>query len=582
VGGISEEDIERVKSAVNIVDIISRFVPLKKAGKNFVGICPFHPDSSPSFNVSPQRQIFKCFGCGKAGSVFTFLMEYSRVDFPSAVRSLAEECGIEIRTSQRESRGSGDFKRRLFEATDFAASFFQRCLLSPAGQKARSYLKDRGFSEKTWETFGIGFSPVEWSALLDAGSRRRIGAQTFEKAGLAVPRKSGSGHYDRFRGRIIFPIADLQGRILAFGGRLLAGEGPKYINSPETAIYSKGRLLYGLGVARNHNPESEGLVLMEGYTDVIAAHQAGIGGAVASLGTALTKDQALLLRRFTRKVFLLYDPDPAGLAAMERGVELLLQCEIEPRVAELPGGADPADFLGQKGAGALRELLDESPDFFDFKLGLLERKLDLRSHSGKAQAVDEMLGIVRASQNPVVRQLGLRRIADAVGVEESAVARRAEETARPARTPAPAPRPRRPSPQTRIEGDIIEAILCRPNLIDRAREDFPLSRYTDEELRAVAEIAYRLHDLKRPVTLADVLRTPPRGALSEVVSRIARLDSSGEEKDFEKQYREGLRLLDRHTRNDHIRRIKLDLRQAKARGDQSRVDLLLKKLQTLL
>ncbi len=581
MGGIAEEDIDRVKASTDIVELIGRFVPLKKAGRNFVGMCPFHAETSPSFNVNPERQIFKCFGCGKAGNVFSFLMEYNKMEFPQAVRALAEECGVEIEQSRGEDRARADQRKAVYAAAEFAQSFFRRSLLSSQGGEARKYLLSRGISEETSESFGLGFSPDDWSALVDAAAARGIGPDTLEKAGLAIPRQKGDGHYDRFRGRVVFPIQDAQGKVLGFGGRIIAGDGPKYINSPETPIYRKGTVLYGLNVARHNNPEESGLIIMEGYTDVIAAHQAGFRNAVASLGTALTSEQASLARRFTRRISLMYDSDPPGRTAMERAVEVLAAADLDARVAVIPGSKDPADFLAVNPPKAFADLLSSAPDTFEFRLAEIKARLDLTTIGGRAQAVDDLIGLATASRNPVQRQLTIKRIADAVGTTEAAVAQRASAE----RSPGPARAAEAPAPDkcstSRIEADIIEALICDNRLIDSASGEFPAENFRDRELREAAETIYSLRGQGRMVGISDVLRSTPRGILSEIVDRIACSDGA-RQRDFESQYRNSLSRLDRYFRQQRIEEVKRDLRRAESAGDNVLKDELLRRLQGLV
>ncbi len=577
MGGIAEEDIDRVKASVSIVDLVSRFVPLKKTGRNFVGLCPFHAENTPSFNVNPERQIFKCFGCGKAGNVFSFLMEFQKMDFPQAVRSLAEECGIPLSSSPVEDRRKSDLRKNLFQATEFAASFFRRTLLSAEGKGAREYLESRRISPAISEAFNIGLSPQDWDALIGAAGNRGIPPEILEKAGLALPRQKGGGYYDRFRGRLIFPILDLQGKVLGFGGRVMAGEGPKYINSPETAVYHKGSVLYGLHVARNGNLEDDGVIFMEGYTDVIAAHQAGVTNAVASLGTALTPDQASLARRFTRKAWLMYDADEAGLSAMERGVEVLLGAEMDVRVVTLPGAKDPADFLAEGTAEQFRAIMASSPDAFDFRIAAIGRRTDLSSIGGKARAVDEMLAVVRAAPNPVHKQLLVKRISDATGVSEAAIRERlASEAPRRAGRPEKREEPEICS-TSRIEADIIEALICDNTLIDSAASEFPAERFRDKELKSAAEIIFRLRCEGRQVGISDVLRSQPKGLLSVIVDRLAYREVR-EGRDFEEQYRKSVQSIERHCRNERIADVKSELRRT---ADPKQKEGLLRRLQEL-
>ena len=356
---IADQTVEEVRSVADIVEVVGDYVRLKKRGTNYIGLCPFHTEKSPSFNVNPGIGIFKCFGCGEGGDVFAFVGRMEQVPFPEAVRLLAERYGVVIPETDEEASVSSE-QESIIEALRFAARFFHEHLVNdPAGESARSYLKQRGISPATARKFGLGYAPDRWDALLGAAEAAHVSVEVLEKAGLVLSRKDGSGWYDRYRHRLIFPILSHVSKVLGFGGRILVDDKdqPKYVNSPETLVYHKSRVLYGLSHARKAIRGREEAVLVEGYTDVLSLHQAGVEHVVASSGTALTSEQVKLLSRYARRVLLLYDADDAGVKAAARGIELCLEGGLVPYVVALPDGEDPDSFVRNHGAAAFEDYL---------------------------------------------------------------------------------------------------------------------------------------------------------------------------------------------------------------------------------
>lgn len=410
-GKIRADIIERVKEETDIVALVGGYVSLKKAGSGFKGLCPFHGEKSPSFHVSPDRRMFKCFGCGKAGGVLDFVILMDKVTFPEAIEILAERAGIRVeREATGDERDSGP-KVDVFRVNRWAAEFFRRNLGTTQGAGCRDYLERRGLAEEMWKRFGLGFAPDSWDALVTMARKSGVPDQSLLAAGLAKEREQGEGIYDRFRNRLVFPIRDAMDRVIAFGARSLDGSEPKYLNSPETAVFSKGRSLYAIETLR-HLKADQPVLVMEGYTDVIMAHQYGSTGAVATLGTALTESHAHLLARYTQNVILVYDGDAAGRKAAERGVGLFLAVDFDLKVARLDGGEDPCDFFKRRGGDGTEELLAKAGDFLEFMLGEVAARHELTSMTGKVKAADELLQTVRGVANPVKRRLVLDRIAE--------------------------------------------------------------------------------------------------------------------------------------------------------------------------
>ena len=410
---------EKVKQQADIVRVIGEYVRLRKAGQNFVGLCPFHQEKTPSFAVHPVRQMYHCFGCGASGDVFKFVMELDKCGFPEALRTVAEKCGIPL---PRRAEQSPDERREtqqrtaLLEMHREAAAFFARQLHESAeGKVAFAYLEDRGMNKEAMARFALGFAPSGGDALR-RHFRSKYPEKILESSGLFSRDQSGR-IYDRFRRRIMFPIANESGKVIAFGGRAMGDDMPKYMNSPETPIYSKSTVLYHLDRAKEALRQNDFGVLVEGYMDAIAVARAGIGNVIASCGTSLAEPQIKLLSRYTRRVVVNYDPDTAGQAATERSLALLLEKEFDVRVLALPGGADPDKFLKERGAEQYKELLAQAPAYLDY---LIERarRMDRSTAPGKVAALNYLMPYVQRLPNRLLRSEWATRIASELRVDE--------------------------------------------------------------------------------------------------------------------------------------------------------------------
>jgi len=410
---------ERVKQQADIVRVVGEYVRLKKSGQNFLGLCPFHQEKTPSFNVHPVKQIYHCFGCGVGGDVFKFVMELDKCTFPEAIRTVAEKCGIAIpkpRERSPEERRENQQRSALVEMHREAAAFFARQLHESAeGKVAYAYLEDRGLNREAMIKFGLGFAPSSGDALLRF-LKQKYPEKLLEVSGLLSREQSGR-FFDRFRRRIIFPIANEAAKVIAFGGRAMGDDNPKYLNSPETPIYSKSNVLYHLDRAKEALRQNDFGVLVEGYMDAIAVARAGITNVIASCGTSLADPQIKLLGRFTRRVVVNYDPDTAGQAATERSLTLLLEKEFDVRVLALPGGSDPDKFLKEQGAEAYKKLLLQAPPYLDYLIGRA-RLMDRTTASGRVMALNFLMPYVQRLPNRLLRSEWATRIASELHVDE--------------------------------------------------------------------------------------------------------------------------------------------------------------------
>ncbi len=416
---IGEDIIEEIRTAADIVDVISGFVRLRKAGRNFIGLCPFHQEKTPSFNVNPEKGFYRCFGCGKGGSVFTFLMEMEKMTFVEAVRAMGQRYGIAIPEEEPRQGPADDTRDLLHEANALAARFFFDALRSPAGTEAMKYLAGRAWTPETLTAFGVGHAPDSWDQFLTHARARGLREDVLEQAGLVVRNDAGRV-YDRFRGRIMFPIIGMRKRVLGFGARAMRpGDNPKYLNSPESPVYVKSRVLYGLPQALNAIRSTGTVIVVEGYADTISLAQAGVTNVVATSGTALTTDQVRMLVRYTTQVYFLYDADSAGFNAMIRGVDIMIEQGCDPKIVRLPAGDDPDSFVRRHGRGGVERELAAAVSFVDFILARQQQEGRLATPEGSAEAVRHIVSLLAKMQDQIKRQFYISQIAEKYNLREN-------------------------------------------------------------------------------------------------------------------------------------------------------------------
>jgi DNA primase len=444
-----DDKVQEIREAVNIVDVVSQHVLLKQRGKSFIGLCPFHQEKTPSFTVDPVRGFYHCFGCSAGGDAFSFVMKIENVGFLEAVKSLAERAGIPLPVSDGDEARNREIED-LYRANQLALEFFRSALWqSDEGRRARQYILGRGFDRKTLDAFGVGYSPDRWDGLIKKAESAGLPVAVLNRAGLAVPRKEGGGFYDRFRGRLMFPVHNSAGRPVGFGGRLLAAsdQSPKYINTSESPVYQKSQILYGLFQSKAGIRREDRALLVEGYTDMMRLAQAGFDNAVASSGTALTEGQVRLLSQYGRNVTLVYDGDSAGLAAALRGIDLVLAGGLHVDVAVLPKGLDPDVFLLKQGVEAMRRVLEQSMSFIDFRLRQMREQTGIASSREKAEAARTLLSTVSKIRDPVERQLTVKDVAEKLDIQEDLLLRELPRTAA-----GPAQRSLPPAPEPEVRG----------------------------------------------------------------------------------------------------------------------------------
>ncbi len=530
---IPDDVVAEVRARADIVEIVGEVVDLKKAGKDFKGRCPFHDDHSPSFYVVPTKGFYHCFGCGEDGDVFSFVMKRMGLDFVEAVKHVGARSGVVVR-EVRGRRPEEDPNRPLHEANAFADDFFQKRLWeSDDGAGARAYLERRGIDRETAERFHIGFAPDDRQALSERASQHGIEQEVLLELGLLARGDATDEPFDRFRNRLMFAIEDLVGRVVGFGGRVLPGNRSraKYVNSPESTVYHKGRVLYGLARAKNAIRRQAGALVVEGYMDVVSLAATGVENVVAALGTALTDDQARLLKRFTTQAYLCFDSDAAGLRATFRAGDVLLAEGVHPSVVTLPVGEDPDSIVREGGAEALRPHLDAAVDVLDRKVQILEERGYFQTIEKTRQAIDRLLPTLRAAADPTLRDLYVDRVAARTGVQKTTLER--ELTAAPVRRVTPAPPRAAGSPAggrgTRIRGmgaerQLLLLMVKDRSWIEAAREAVGPEDFVDRGYRRIFELLVDQPELDHPPA---ELEEGPRRRLEDLLADTRQFGEAG-------------------------------------------------------
>jgi DNA primase len=505
--GYAREDIDRVRERTDLAELAAEGTKVKRSGRSVMAVCPFHQEKTPSLSIDPARGLYHCFGCGKSGDVFRWVEETQGLDFAGAVELLARRSGITL-TQDPDAARRKDRREILVGVVEAAVDFYYDRLKTGADAgSARGYVRSRGYDSDVVDRFGIGYSPPEWDALVVHLRDRGIGEEAMIKAGLASRSRKG-GLIDRFRGRLMFPIYDLRGDAVGFGARLLEGEGPKYLNSPETAIYHKSRLLYGLNWAKSAIVRSDRSVVVEGYTDVIALHLAELPVAVATCGTALGEDHLDLLRRFSERVVLAFDADEAGAGAAIRGFDKSVPGDLDLRVAVLPEGRDPADLVAGGDKALLTKTIEESAPLLQFRVERELERYDLAEPEARGRAVRATAAIIRLHPDPVVRHeyavLISRRTGVDVDVVERAIGRAAGGRGDPG--PAEVTEPERPlTGEEKAEQEVLRLLLANDPAIRRMEVGPEL--FSRPEHRAAFEV------IGPAVEALEVAETPDLGAI---------------------------------------------------------------------
>ncbi len=568
---IPESLIDEIQSRVEIADIIGRYVPLKRAGRHWKALCPFHKEKTPSFVVNTDKQIFHCFGCGVGGNVFSFLMQHDRLTFPEAVQQIGEQLGVRVDGDAGEV--GRERREPLLALLEQVAQYFERTLAHPEqGAAARAYVAQRGVSEAARKAFRLGFAPAGWERLVTAATGRGISLDQLAAAGLVVQGRSSP--YDRFRQRLIFPITDVRGRVVGFGGRSLDGQEPKYLNSPETAVYSKGRQLFGLAQAKEALDAAKVAVVVEGYFDCVVLASTGLTHVVSPLGTALTHEQARLLKRYVDEVVLAFDADAAGEAATLRGLDLLLEAGFTVRVADLPSGQDPDECIRRDGLARFRERLEASRSMFEFLLQLAAQRHPLTTAEQRVEAAQWVLGTVAKVPNAMLRREYARELAQRFQLDERAV----DEELRRAMGRAPGgaglEMARRPhSAASGAERLLAALVVEEPSRWEQVRGRLSVEHVTDPTLRRILAMTAEALAAGRPPTAAQLASRLSAQGLASIVGELMALAQTVAAKTA--AFEECVKRLRAHARKVMQEQLQAQLHEAQARHDESTIRRLL-------
>ncbi len=572
---IPEQVIDDVQARADIAEVIGRYVPLKRAGRHFKALCPFHRERTPSFMVNTEKQIFHCFGCGVGGNIFSFLMEHDRLTFPEAVRHVAEQVGVAVPETQ--ATAGHESARGLTALLEKVCAHLERRLAHPQqGRAAREYLAERGVSEATAKRFRLGLAPEGWRHLLTAAQGRGVSDAQLEAAGLVI--RGAAGAYDRFRNRLIFPILDARGRVVGFGGRSLDGTEPKYLNSPETAVYTKGRHLYGLAQAKDAILGAKRAVVVEGYFDCVVLSGAGVLPVVSPLGTALTTEQARLLKRYAEEVVLAFDADAAGEAATLRGMDVAVEAGLAVRVARLPAGVDPDEYVRAHGRKGFEALVERSDTVFDFLVETALRRSPPRSLEGKVRAAQFVLPTLAKVPNAMLRREYVRRLAERLGLDESAVAEELRKAApRGTGREAPQPSAAASTPAPGPERMLTALVLDDPSRWEAVSARVRLDDIGDPALRRVLSMVCELETRRHRATPAQVVSRLTEDGHGTLITALVDLAQTVEDADA--VLADCIGRVRRAARAQRVAGLQRQLKDAQEAGRDAEVQRLLRSVQ---
>jgi DNA primase len=543
---IPEDKVSEIKNTADIVEVISEVVVLKKTGKNYIGLCPFHSEKTPSFTVSPEKQIFYCFGCAAGGNVFSFLMKHDGMSFPDAAKILAGRYGIDIPTTAMSPEQKRRMSQResLFATNRLAMEFFRKQLFDDiSGRRAMAYLNKRGINKEIFDNFYLGYAPEGWDNLLRFFTKKNISLDLVEKVGLIVSRKEKSGFYDRFRDRLIFPIFDLNMQVIGFGGRVMDDSLPKYLNSPETPVYNKSRSLYGLHLAKMKCRENERVFIVEGYFDLLALHQHGLQDSVATLGTSLTPEHVQLLKGFVGKdgrVILVFDSDDAGIKASRRSIEVFDKGYINAQIVILPDGYDPDSYIFEFGVESFLVLVSEAKDIIPFLMDSAVKKHGL-SIEGKIRIISEMQDTLGSISDNTRRSLYIKELAECINIDESAVLEKIRKIS--VRNRDRAKRPTWPNTDLgqghhktsvpdkaqekvfqgkwdKLERQIIAMMLQFPQILSQIYERNILDLFENNDLKSIGQVLLTHKDDSK-VKVSDIINLIKEKEQKNIVASLA-------------------------------------------------------------
>jgi len=567
-GFIPEDIVVHIRDTANIVDIISEFVTLKKTGKNFMGLCPFHAEKKPSFTVSEEKQIFHCFGCAQGGNIFSFLMQYNNMSFPEAVRFLGQRYGIEVpaRKISPTQRKELEEKERLLKINQEAAEYFKGMLSSSSsGKRARDYLDKRQMTQEVTDRFMLGYALQSWTGLTQYFSRRGVPLDDLQKGGLVVAKKGR--HYDRFRDRVIFPIVDIHKRVVGFGGRSLDDSLPKYLNSPDTPVYHKSRTLYGLHVAKDACRQSGTAFIVEGYFDLLALHCHGIKNVVATLGTALTRQHVRIVKGYAKEMVLVFDSDEAGIKAAERSLPLFLEEKVDPRVLILPEGKDPDSYVFAVGANGFLKAAEKALGVMPFLIASAIKKHGL-TLEGKVRIIETLKGPLSSLLDGVSRSIYIRDLSERLDIDESAILEQVRASATKGKKTVSLPKPRHGS---KLEEALVAIMLQYPEALSSLDSEEIIEGFETEELKKLGRMILERSSSGRPVTGADLIAQTDDVQVRSLISSLSMEEIEADRDSCHKIVRQ----YQAHLRKRQIRLLSKKIKEAEKTNDQKLLNQLL-------
>jgi DNA primase len=564
---IPDELINQVREANDIVEVISEYLPLKKKGKSYTALCPFHPEKTPSFSVSQERQIYHCFGCGKGGNVYTFLMEHEKLSFFESLKLLAKRANISLpkKTSDQKISETLD---QLFYANQVANEYFRDSLKH--SKKAKDYLQSRGFSSETIEVFSLGYTPAEWEGLIRFSKEKDLKPEILLSAGLVVEKEKKAGWYDRFRDRVTFPIFNLSQKIVGFGGRIIEEKDePKYLNSPESPIYHKGKILYGLNVSKDLIRDKKAAVLVEGYIDLISLYQSGIKNVVAPLGTSFTQDQARLLSRYAEKVYLLFDSDRAGESAVFRSADLLFDSEMEMMIVVLPSGEDPDSFVRKHGLKGMDQKLREAKSFIDYKKDSLPAEFNSLPMKEQEGIIKELAETASRIKNQLWKDLFVNKAAQAFKVNEKIILDAIKGIGRKEERSKVLPEEKLKGPH-KLERELLKILIDENRLIPLTRNRLSKEDFYFPENAELFEMILNLFEAAGKVSPSALIDKTQAQKLKELISEISTLDLGLAEPEL--MLGDYIKRIEQKKKSDQIRRLKEEVKIAWGKGEKEKAE----------
>ncbi len=581
---IPEHILNEIQDRCDIVEIVSSYIPLKPAGRNFKTNCPFHHEKTPSFVVSPDKQIFHCFGCNSGGNVFNFIRQYEKIEFIDAVKMLAQKTGVKLPEYKKERKEDDSLVSLIYSVNDIASNYYASVLeKSSPSSDIRRYIDKRGLEEVVVKKFKLGYADSSWRSLTDYLLKRGVTIDTALKAGLTLKGKDNS-FYDLFRSRLIFPIYDARGKVIGFGARVLGDSLPKYINSPETLIYKKAHHLYGLNFAKSFIREKGFAIITEGYLDVIASHQYGINNTISSLGTALTVEQIRLLRRYTHNVVMVYDADQAGEMATLRGLDLFLEEGMNIKIATLDKGHDPDSFMRKFGPRGFNTVIKKSKNLFTYKLTVLNERFDIEEPEQKAELVKEMLLTICKVRNAVIKAEYIKKLSQELSIKEEAIWEELKKINKLQKVRDSRIKDRFSSKKeikiSPAEKILVKLMLEDTKCIDAVKDNLQPFDFKNSDIRHLVETLFSINTDDSFVDATKLINYLEEKVESNVISFIVNEEFSI--KDKERNLSDCIRSIKKERRDEMLKDIQNRLVIAQRNGRESEAETLLQEFNKLI